>query len=204
MSEIRNAMLSHNNASGYNRSNANELDVGYDTDSIAIFEIDKSFTDFLLCQICFSKSKHSSNQTCRNEQRCERVRLLQQAVLQTLHRELAGPEQRLPCVPQRHQDQGCVSGCQGDHPLVQDPVLLLPKCVPDIRDREARVAVRQGHVRQSALQEAPPQSEVLPGRHLGRQTVRLQRHLRTDGKVRETPQEERLLRLPEVCPGHSL
>ena len=30
-------------------------DAGYDTDSIAIFEIDKSFTDFLLCQICFSK-----------------------------------------------------------------------------------------------------------------------------------------------------
>jgi len=24
-------------------------DEGYDTDSIAIFEIDKSFTDFLLC-----------------------------------------------------------------------------------------------------------------------------------------------------------
>jgi len=24
-------------------------DAGYDTDSIAIFEIDKSFTDFLLC-----------------------------------------------------------------------------------------------------------------------------------------------------------
>jgi len=24
-------------------------DIGYDTDSIAIFEIDKSFSDFLLC-----------------------------------------------------------------------------------------------------------------------------------------------------------
>ena len=32
-----------------------EVDMGYDTDSIAIFEIDKSFTDYLLCQICFSK-----------------------------------------------------------------------------------------------------------------------------------------------------
>ena len=42
-------MLSHNNPVGYNRNNMNELDVGYDTDSIAIFEIDKSFTDFLLC-----------------------------------------------------------------------------------------------------------------------------------------------------------
>ena len=30
-------------------------DLGYDTESIAIFEIDKAFTDFLLCQICFSK-----------------------------------------------------------------------------------------------------------------------------------------------------
>ena len=29
--------------------------LGYDTDSIAMFEIDKSFTDFLLCQICYSK-----------------------------------------------------------------------------------------------------------------------------------------------------
>ena len=57
ISEIRNAMLSHNNPVGYNRNNMNELDVGYDTDSIAIFEIDKSFTDFLLCQICFSKFK---------------------------------------------------------------------------------------------------------------------------------------------------
>lgn len=34
----------------------NEIDVGYDTDTIAIFEIDKAFTDYLLCQICFSKS----------------------------------------------------------------------------------------------------------------------------------------------------
>ncbi len=33
----------------------NEIDVGYDTDTIAIFEIDKAFTDYLLCQICFSK-----------------------------------------------------------------------------------------------------------------------------------------------------
>ena len=56
MSEVRNAMLSHNNPVSYNR-NINEMDIGYDTDSIAIFEIDKSFTDFLLCQICFSKYK---------------------------------------------------------------------------------------------------------------------------------------------------
>ena len=48
MSEVRNAMLSHNNPVSYNR-NLNEMDIGYDTDSIAIFEIDKSFTDFLLC-----------------------------------------------------------------------------------------------------------------------------------------------------------
>ena len=32
-----------------------DVDVGYDTDTIAEFEIDKSFTDYLLCQICFSK-----------------------------------------------------------------------------------------------------------------------------------------------------
>lgn len=31
------------------------MDLGYDTDTIAIFEIDKAFTDYLLCQICFSK-----------------------------------------------------------------------------------------------------------------------------------------------------
>ena len=59
MSEIRNAMLSHGQPAGI-RGN-NDLDIGYDTDSIAIFEIDKSFTDFLLCQICFSKSTLLSN-----------------------------------------------------------------------------------------------------------------------------------------------
>ena len=32
------------------------MDLGYDTDTIAIFDIDKAFTDYLLCQICFSKS----------------------------------------------------------------------------------------------------------------------------------------------------
>ena len=32
------------------------VDIGYDTDMIAIFDIDKAFTDYLLCQICFSKS----------------------------------------------------------------------------------------------------------------------------------------------------
>ena len=31
------------------------FEIGYDTDTIAIFEIDKAFTDYLLCQICFSK-----------------------------------------------------------------------------------------------------------------------------------------------------
>ena len=53
MSEIRNAMLAHGEP-GRIKQNA-AFDFGYDTDSIAIFEIDKSFTDFLLCQICFSK-----------------------------------------------------------------------------------------------------------------------------------------------------
>ena len=53
MSEIRNAMLAHGEP-GRIKQNA-AFDLGYDTDSIAIFEIDKSFTDFLLCQICFSK-----------------------------------------------------------------------------------------------------------------------------------------------------
>ena len=54
MSEIRNAMLAHGEPSRIRNTNA-AFDYGYDTDSIAIFEIDKSFTDFLLCQICFSK-----------------------------------------------------------------------------------------------------------------------------------------------------
>ena len=69
------------------RSNYNHfVDVGYDTDTIAIFEIDKSFTDYLLCQICFSKCGYFLNHLCnRNEQRPERVRLLQQALLQALH-----------------------------------------------------------------------------------------------------------------------
>ena len=53
MSEIRNAMLAQNEPSHFR--NNNMCDIGYDTDSIAIFEIDKGFTDFLLCQICFSK-----------------------------------------------------------------------------------------------------------------------------------------------------
>lgn len=58
----------------------NEVDVGYDTDTIAIFEIDKSFTDYLLCQICFSKRPfpclNKSLIPCRNEPRSERMRLL--------------------------------------------------------------------------------------------------------------------------------
>ncbi len=37
----------------------NVIDVGYDTDTIAIFEIDKAFTDYLLCQICFSKCQRT-------------------------------------------------------------------------------------------------------------------------------------------------
>ena len=45
--------------SNHNNNN-NDLDLGYDTDQIAIFEIDKSFTDYLLCQICFSKSNNIS------------------------------------------------------------------------------------------------------------------------------------------------
>ena len=32
-----------------------KFDLGYDTDRIAEFEIDKSFTEFLLCQTCCSK-----------------------------------------------------------------------------------------------------------------------------------------------------
>jgi len=35
----------------------NVRDVGYDTDSIAQFEIEKSFTDYLLCQICYKVSR---------------------------------------------------------------------------------------------------------------------------------------------------
>jgi len=30
------------------------VNIGYDTDRIAEFEIDKSFTDYLLCQTCCS------------------------------------------------------------------------------------------------------------------------------------------------------
>ena len=49
-----NGNLNHGGiAAALDKDEANEL--GYDTDSIAIFEIDKGFTDFLLCQICFSK-----------------------------------------------------------------------------------------------------------------------------------------------------
>lgn len=45
--------------SSHNERRNNDVDVGYDTDTIAIFEIDKSFTDYLLCQICFSKCEKS-------------------------------------------------------------------------------------------------------------------------------------------------
>ncbi len=47
MSEIRNAMLAQSEPGRIRNNNA--ADIGYDTDSIAIFEIDKAFTDFLLC-----------------------------------------------------------------------------------------------------------------------------------------------------------
>ena len=43
-SELRNAA---DLVAAQNRHN--EIDVGYDTDTIAIFEIDKAFTDYLLC-----------------------------------------------------------------------------------------------------------------------------------------------------------
>ena len=53
----RQAMMNRNNEARYRLSSGFNAarDIGYDTDSIATFEIDKSFTDFLLCQICFSK-----------------------------------------------------------------------------------------------------------------------------------------------------
>mmetsp|Transcript_44179 Transcript_44179/g.58640 ORF Transcript_44179/g.58640 Transcript_44179/m.58640 type:complete len:117 (+) Transcript_44179:649-999(+) len=85
-------------------ANPNYVDVGYDTDTIAIFEIDKAFTDYLLCQICFSKypNRHclffptpdlnSIFPFSRNEQRRQRVRLLQQTLLQIVHRELVDNE----------------------------------------------------------------------------------------------------------------
>ena len=86
-------MMNRNNEARYRLSSGFNAarDIGYDTDSIATFEIDKSFTDFLLCQICFSKY-HSPLSLFRNEQGCKRVRLLQQAVLSDLHRELANTE----------------------------------------------------------------------------------------------------------------
>lgn len=39
-----------------NNDHQERFDIGYDTDRIADFEIDKSFTDFLLCQTCCSKN----------------------------------------------------------------------------------------------------------------------------------------------------
>ena len=64
-SHLVNSSSSHNQPSiqngggnqGQNQVNFNaeNFDYGYDTDAIAIFEIDKAFTDYLLCQICFSK-----------------------------------------------------------------------------------------------------------------------------------------------------
>ena len=49
------AALQYSQPSRLANERHNDIDVGYDTDTIAIFEIDKSFTDYLLCQICFSK-----------------------------------------------------------------------------------------------------------------------------------------------------
>ena len=40
-----------------------KVDIGYDTDRIADFEIDKSFTDYLLCQTCCSKLKINRSET---------------------------------------------------------------------------------------------------------------------------------------------
>ena len=51
-----NSVMGHRGG-GHQADNPNMIDVGYDTDTIANFEIDKAFTDYLLCQICFSKSK---------------------------------------------------------------------------------------------------------------------------------------------------
>ena len=55
----RSAQLSPNAAAAAavrpNLMMSDMVDLGYDTESIAIFEIDKAFTDYLLCQICFSK-----------------------------------------------------------------------------------------------------------------------------------------------------
>ena len=50
---------------------SNEYDVGYDTDSIAIFEIDKAFTDYLLCQICFKMSRDAKECDYCNKLYCK-------------------------------------------------------------------------------------------------------------------------------------
>ena len=50
---------------------AAEFDVGYDTDSIAIFEIDKAFTDYLLCQICFKMSRDAKECDYCNKLYCK-------------------------------------------------------------------------------------------------------------------------------------
>ena len=52
------------------------FDMGYDTDRIAEFEIDKSFTDYLLCQTCCSKLFFRFTCAYRTCKRPERVRLL--------------------------------------------------------------------------------------------------------------------------------
>ena len=62
------------------------------------------------------------------------MRLLQQALLQALHRELALHEQRLPHVPPGHQDTRRITHREGDHHLVQDSVLLLPSGGAAVRD----------------------------------------------------------------------
>ena len=63
-----------NPASQSNQAASNaavDFDVGYDTDSIAIFEIDKAFTDYLLCQICFKMSRDAKECDYCNKLYCK-------------------------------------------------------------------------------------------------------------------------------------
>ena len=64
---IANASQVMNNANAA----AAEFDIGYDTDSIAIFEIDKAFTDYLLCQICFKLSRDAKECDYCNKLYCK-------------------------------------------------------------------------------------------------------------------------------------
>lgn len=64
-------IIRSNNHSNYAVNNPMEFDVGYDTDSIAIFEIDKAFTDYLLCQICFKMSRDAKECDYCNKLYCK-------------------------------------------------------------------------------------------------------------------------------------